>query len=135
MSLAYHREVLPKATQAIGYTWLIEYFKLDLPLRELCCISEIRLDTQKKQKGKWTIFDAQVKFENTGGFSACSASAVVACLGQGKHRYSNPKSNNPSAPFRMFLSIAFREHLIASSVVVVALQQAPMIDSMDPGGF
>ncbi len=65
MSLAYHGEVLPKATQAIGYTWLIEYFKLDLPLRELCCISEIRLDTQKKHKGKWTIFDAQVKFEDT----------------------------------------------------------------------
>ncbi len=65
MSLAYHGEILPKSTQAVGYTWLIEYFKLELPLRELCCISKIRLDTQKEQKGKWNIFDSQVKFENT----------------------------------------------------------------------
>jgi len=65
MSLAYHGEILPKSTQAIGYTWLIEHFKLDLPLRELCCISNIRLNTQKEQKGKWSIFDAQVKYEDT----------------------------------------------------------------------
>ena len=65
MSLAYHGEILPKSTQAVGYTWLIEHFKLDLPLRELCCISKIRLNTQKEQKGKWSIFDAQIKFEDT----------------------------------------------------------------------
>lgn len=50
MSLAYHGEILPKSTQAVGYTWLIEHFELDLPLRKLCCISKIRLNTQKEQK-------------------------------------------------------------------------------------
>lgn len=65
MSLAYHGEILPKSTQLVGYTWLIEHFKLDLPLRELCCISKVRLNTQKEQKGKWSVFDAQVKFEDT----------------------------------------------------------------------
>jgi Fic family protein len=65
MSLAYHGEILPKSTQAVGYTWLLEHLQLDLPLRELSCISNIRLDTQKEQNGKWTIFDAQVKVEDT----------------------------------------------------------------------
>lgn len=65
MSLAYYGEILPKSTQAVGYTWLMQHFNLELPLRELCCISTTRLDTQKVQKGKWTIFDAQIKFEDT----------------------------------------------------------------------
>ena len=65
MYLAYQGEVLPESTQSVGYTWLIQHFNIDLPIRELCCISSTRLNTQKEQKGKWTIFDAQVKLEDT----------------------------------------------------------------------
>jgi len=37
MSIAFQGEVLPKACQLIGYAWLLEYCKLDFPLREFCC--------------------------------------------------------------------------------------------------
>jgi hypothetical protein len=65
MSLAYHEEILPKSTQLVGYTWLIQHFKLDLPVRELCCISTVRLATKKEQNKMWSIFDSQIKVEDT----------------------------------------------------------------------
>lgn len=65
MSLAYYGEILPKLTKLIGYTWLIEHFKLNLPIRELCCISEVRLGFQKEKNGNWNVFDSQIKFKDT----------------------------------------------------------------------
>ena len=65
MFVAYYGEVLPKSCQLVGYTWLLEHFKLELPLRELSCISENRLSFKKVKNGKWNIFDSQLKLEDT----------------------------------------------------------------------
>ena len=65
MPLAYNGEILPRSTQPVGYTWLTQHFNLHLPLRELCCLSEVRLDAQKEKIGKWNVFDAKIKIENT----------------------------------------------------------------------
>ena len=49
----------------IGFSWLIKYFDLNLPLREFSCVSEKRLASQHIQKGSWVQFDAQFKIEET----------------------------------------------------------------------
>jgi len=61
MSIAFQGEVVPEACQLIGYAWLLEHYRLVFPLRELCCVSEKRLESQRIYKGVWTVFDAQLQ--------------------------------------------------------------------------
>ncbi|PHQ91229.1 MAG: cell filamentation protein Fic [Sulfurimonas sp.] len=63
MPLAFQNEILPDSCRLIGYSWLLNHFHLNIPLRELCCISEKRLASQKIQKNHWTIFDLQLSVE------------------------------------------------------------------------
>ena len=64
MAIAFKNEILPKSCKLIGYSWLINNFNLNLPLRQLCCISEKRLASQTLRNGKWMIFDAQLMVED-----------------------------------------------------------------------
>ncbi len=64
MAVAFQNKILPNSCQLIGYSWLINHFYLELPLRQLCCISQKRLATQTIQNGKWLIFDAQLMVED-----------------------------------------------------------------------
>ncbi len=63
MNIAFQGEVLPESCRLVGYSWLLEYFDLLLPLRQLCCISDKRLEAQRIEKGVWLVFDAQIKVE------------------------------------------------------------------------
>ena len=65
MATAYHGEVLPASCRLVGQTWLIEHLSLDLKARALSCLSEKRLSSQRTQKGRWLVFDAQIKVEAT----------------------------------------------------------------------
>lgn len=47
----------------IGFSWLINHFNLNLPLRETSAVSEKRLSTQRIKKATFTLFDAQFKVE------------------------------------------------------------------------
>jgi len=49
----------------IGYSWLIDYFDLTIPLRELSAISQKRLSSQRVQNGEWVEFDSQFKVKPT----------------------------------------------------------------------
>lgn len=64
MTIAFQNELLPNSCQFIGYSWLINNFNLELPLRELSCVSQKRLAAQTIQNGKWLIFDAQLMVED-----------------------------------------------------------------------
>jgi hypothetical protein len=63
MAVVFQNKILPNSTKLIGLSWLIDYFKLDIFLRDLCCISEKRLASQKIKKDEWLIFDAQLNVE------------------------------------------------------------------------
>jgi len=63
MPLAFQNEILPSSCRLIGYSWLLYHFHLKMPLRELSCISEKRLASQKIQKNNWTVFDLQLSVE------------------------------------------------------------------------
>ncbi|MEA3455155.1 MAG: Fic family protein [Campylobacterota bacterium] len=65
MIIAFQNEILPKSCKLIGYSWLIDNFNLDLPLRKLSCVSQKRLASQTIQAGKWIIFDTQLMVEDT----------------------------------------------------------------------
>lgn len=60
MITAFQNEISPNATKLIGYSWLIQHFNLNLPLREISCVSEKRLASQSIKKDKWTVFDTQL---------------------------------------------------------------------------
>ena len=64
MTIAFQNEILPKSCELIGYSWLINNFKLEVPLRQLSCISKKRLAAQTIKNGKWLIFDAQLMVED-----------------------------------------------------------------------
>ncbi len=64
MAIAFQNEVLPSSCKLIGYSWLINNFNLELPLRQLCCVSEKRLASQTIKNGSWLIFDAQLMVED-----------------------------------------------------------------------
>lgn len=65
MTSAFQNKILPNGSKLIGYSWLINHFNLDLPLRQLSCISEKRLATQTVNTDEWLIFDAQLMVENS----------------------------------------------------------------------
>ncbi len=65
MPLAFKNILLPTSCKLIGYSWLLHNFKLNMPLRELCCVSQKRLASQKTKKGEWTLFDAQLSVDDT----------------------------------------------------------------------
>jgi len=64
MLTTFQSEILPINSKLIGYSWLINNYKLDLPLRHLSCVSKKRLATNVIQKGRWIIFDAQLIVED-----------------------------------------------------------------------
>lgn len=64
MIIAFQNNILPPSCKLIGYSWLINNFNLNVPLRELSCVSQKRLATQTIQNGQWLIFDAQIMFED-----------------------------------------------------------------------
>ncbi len=65
MSVAFQSELVPESCRLVGYAWLLVRYDLSLPLRTYCCISEKRLQSQHIEKGKWTVFDAQLKVEES----------------------------------------------------------------------
>lgn len=65
MSIAFQSEVLPSSCKLIGYSWLLNYFHITLPLRQLSCVSEKRIAAQTIFKGKWLIFDSQLMVEES----------------------------------------------------------------------
>jgi Fic family protein len=65
MPVAFQNRILPTSCKLIGYSWLLHNFNLNIHLRELCCISEKRLASQKINKSVWTLFDAQLSVDET----------------------------------------------------------------------
>lgn len=65
MLLAFQNEILPDSCRLVGYAWLLNHLNLNIPLRELCCVSEKRLAVQKLQKKQWLIFDSQLSVEES----------------------------------------------------------------------
>ena len=64
MKAIFQNSILPEASELIGFSWLLNYFCLDVPLRVLSCISHKRLSSQKLTKAGWTLFDTKFKIEN-----------------------------------------------------------------------
>ncbi len=64
MAVAFQNEILANSCKLIGYSWLINNFDLEIQLRNLCCVSEKRLASQKTENGRWVIFDAQLNVED-----------------------------------------------------------------------
>jgi len=65
MRNAFQNSILPNSAELIGFSWLINHFKLNVPLRDLSCISTKRLSTQKLKSGNWTLFDTKLKIKNS----------------------------------------------------------------------
>lgn len=65
MAITFQNKLLPKATNLIGFSWLIKYFHLNVPLRELSCISQKRLASQRIVTDAWIQFDSVLKIEDT----------------------------------------------------------------------
>ena len=63
MVIAFQNKILPKSFNLIGFTWLIKNFNLSVPLRELSCISQKRLASQRVVTDAWIQFDALFKIE------------------------------------------------------------------------
>ncbi|MCH9740907.1 MAG: hypothetical protein K0U38_08730, partial [Epsilonproteobacteria bacterium] len=64
MAIVFQNKILPNACKLIGFSWLINHFNLNVPLRNLSCISDKRLASQRVQKGQWMLFDAQFNIDN-----------------------------------------------------------------------
>jgi Fic family protein len=62
--MSFQNKHLPTDCQLIGYSWLINHFNLNAPLREPCCVSKKRLSQQKIKKNSWILFDAQFTMED-----------------------------------------------------------------------
>jgi len=65
MRQTFQHKTLPNGAKWVGYSWLINHFELNVPLREYSLISEKRLTSQHVQKEEYTIFDAQYNVTNT----------------------------------------------------------------------
>jgi len=65
MAITFQSELVPDSCRLVGYAWLLTHYDLSLPLRTYSCISEKRLQSQHIEKGKWTVFDAQLKVEES----------------------------------------------------------------------
>jgi Fic family protein len=64
MAISFQHSILPHGAELIGFSWLLNHFKLNVPLRELSCISTKRLSSQKINNGEWTLFDTKLKINN-----------------------------------------------------------------------
>ena len=60
MSLVFQKKILPDSCKLIGYSYLLNKLTLSVPLRELCCVSNKRLASQKVKKDNWFVFDSQL---------------------------------------------------------------------------
>ncbi len=65
MITTFQNRLLPNNSNLIGLSWLIEYFKLTVPLRVPCSVSTKRLTSQRIDKGEWRVFDIQFKIEKS----------------------------------------------------------------------
>jgi len=65
MTTAFQNKILPNSSKLIGYTWLINNFNLNLPLRQFSCVSEKRLAAQTVNIDNWLMFDAQLMVEDS----------------------------------------------------------------------
>ena len=63
MVITFQNKRLPNTSNLIGFTWLIEHFNLNVPLRELACISQKRLASQRIVTDTWIQFDAVFNIE------------------------------------------------------------------------
>jgi len=68
MAIAFQNSILPNACELIGFSWLIHHFNLNVPLRDLSCVSTKRLAAQRSTNANWTVFDAQFKIDNKAFF-------------------------------------------------------------------
>jgi len=64
MAVTFQNSILPDGAELIGFSWLLNHFKLNVPLRDLSCISTKRLSSQKLQSANWTLFDTKLKIDN-----------------------------------------------------------------------
>ena len=64
MANFFQKNILPTDSGLIGFSWLIEYFHLSVPLRALSAVSDKRLGQQRIVKGTWMLFDAQFVTNN-----------------------------------------------------------------------
>jgi len=64
MAISFQHSILPHGAELIGFSWLLNHFQLNVPLRELSCISTKRLSSQKIDSGGWTLFDTKLKINN-----------------------------------------------------------------------
>ena len=63
MVTTFQHKILPNASNLIGFSWLIKYFNLNVPLREGSCISQKRLASQRVITDAWIQFDSLLKIE------------------------------------------------------------------------
>jgi len=61
MSRIFQNRYIPDDCELIGYSWLIDKFNLNLPLRDVSLISNKRLASQKINKEYWTCYDSTFK--------------------------------------------------------------------------
>jgi len=64
MAISFQHSILPHGAELIGFSWLLNHFQLNVPLRELSCLSTKRLSSQKINNGEWTLFDTKLKINN-----------------------------------------------------------------------
>jgi Fic family protein len=64
MPIAFQNIILADQSNLIGFSWLVNHFNLNVPLREISAVSEKRLSSQRSKKGILTLFDTQFKVES-----------------------------------------------------------------------
>ncbi len=65
MFTTFQNKFLPDNSNLIGFSWLIKYLGLTIPLKNPSSISNKRLTSQRINKGDWILFDAQFKIEES----------------------------------------------------------------------
>ena len=63
MILTFQNKILPDSSNLIGFSWLIKYFNLNVPLREVACVSQKRLASQRVVTDALIQFDSVFKIE------------------------------------------------------------------------
>ena len=67
MTKAFNGHLIPESCQLVGYSWLVFHFNLPLPVRNLCCMGQKRLNHAREIKGEWTVFDSQIQLNHSIG--------------------------------------------------------------------
>jgi len=63
MMETFQNKILPDNSNLIGLSWLVKYFNLNIPLRNVACVSQKRLASQRVIRDGWIQFDAVFKID------------------------------------------------------------------------